>query len=278
MQAENSSDPTVYFLPGLGLSYTTYKGFLESLYNKGKSFFAAENVEIDQFGSKNKLKGEEKLQNAKKELAKWKKEKCVFSDAQVKRAIGSIEMLENLAIPQPIDVIAHSAGAVSAVLAATLRPELFRKIFLYAPAGMIEGDDPLRLKTASINFGVLLKSKLRQLGMMPGGEHDKSFLPSAEIDYEMFGMQQTMRGDLGAEAQIDEVAVTYVAPMVRALIEKGVRVSAGIGDKDHLYPSDLLGPALKENKVPYFVIEGVGHYALGTRATVVDRVMKVLSE
>ena len=73
------------------------------------------------------------------------------ADAYVK-AIAYLEILKELSIKK-VNIVAHSEGAINAMITATLKPNTFHKLILVAPAGMIENDDFVRLTTRFVrNF------------------------------------------------------------------------------------------------------------------------------
>ncbi|HLL61235.1 MAG TPA: alpha/beta fold hydrolase [Candidatus Nitrosocosmicus sp.] len=67
-----------------------------------------------------------------------------YPDIEVGKAMAMLQMMEEKGIEQA-DIIAHSGGAISVLIAASLNPEKFRNIVLANPAGLIGKDTFPRL-------------------------------------------------------------------------------------------------------------------------------------
>lgn len=69
--------------------------------------------------------------------------KSTHTERATRNAAGILEMLARRGIERA-DVLAHSAGAIDAIVAAAEHPEKFRSIVMYAPAGFKDGDDTVQ--------------------------------------------------------------------------------------------------------------------------------------
>ncbi len=63
---------------------------------------------------------------------------------KLRKSYNILDVIEQKNI-EKVDVLAHSEGAMNAILAAVLHPEKFRNIVLFGPAGMIGKDNFLDL-------------------------------------------------------------------------------------------------------------------------------------
>ncbi|MBI4093356.1 alpha/beta hydrolase [Candidatus Kaiserbacteria bacterium] len=261
---KKSADATVCFIPGLGFAYTTYKKLLQSIHQHGRSFCAFE------YDAEANLPVPE---GSQAQVGEWIEHKQ-FSHAQVQRALSVIAMIEKTPLHRPVDMVTHSVGALYAVLAAAIRPDLFRSIELYAPAGMIRGDTREDLLKRAGDLPTLIRNQFRLLDIDTEEKHARDFLRNAQSDWMLFAAQRTLRGDF--YEQIGEVASAYIVPMVRALIEKGIRVSVELGERDVIFPPKLLKTALDAEGIPYVEHAGAGHFAIGTRADLMEHLAEKL--
>jgi len=130
IKPETLADPVpVYFAPGLGVSTEVYKPSYDTLAKQGREVIA---YDPPRFG------GEGIQSEAEKALRER------FGEELVLKALNLRDVMTHKNI-EKIDVIAHSAGAVEAVIAAYMHPEKFRSLMLFGPAGMIGEDSAGRL-------------------------------------------------------------------------------------------------------------------------------------
>ena len=95
-----------------------------------------------------------------------------FPKAQLRKAQAILAVIEGRNIDK-VDVIAHSEGAVSICIAASLKPERFRNIVLVSPGGLIGKDN---LASLAIRFALTsLKEALEFRKLSPNFEKSNDF-------------------------------------------------------------------------------------------------------
>lgn len=260
MEHKASRDPrTVCFVPGLGITYSAYEKSLETLYSTGRSFFACAYIEAGL---------------PIPPLAKEWIDTGFAKGEHVQRALGLIAALESVPrINRPVDVVAHSVGAIPAVLAAALRPDLFNALPLYAPAAFIGNDSPLRITQESGNIGTIMRNQLMQLQDNSKGEHARSFLSRANMSWSNYFRDHVF----SLHTEIRDIASMNIAPLAHDLIQKGVKVSVELGENDALFSPNLLVPTLEKEGVPYTIHKGADHHSIGTEERIMQDLAKKLS-
>jgi len=161
-----------------------------------------------------------------------------------------LESLNELDIEQS-DVIAHSEGALNAVLAARLNPDKFRNLILVAPAGMIGKDSILNLA------GRFSKKIVRGW--------TKDFIENPKAAYRLNTGTPVYVGKNPAKAfrEIQHLASCTIDEVLSDLMEAGINVSVIQSDSDQVFPADRIDQHIKlgENVDRYASIidEKAGH-------------------
>ncbi len=183
-----------------------------------------------------------------------------FSQEELRKAYNLLGILEKKGIIKA-DVIAHSEGAINAVIAAVLHPERFQNLFLFNPAGLIGKD----------TFGRLLQ------GFAGQGKRAESL--KAKGAWEEIGVSETEK-EVGAAAAKEavkylaenpvrgikegmEIAQSDIHTMLRYLHEKGIGVIVMSSVDDPVFPHDRVQENVKADMLDGFLTVRGGHGAMG---------------
>ncbi|MEK7133642.1 MAG: alpha/beta fold hydrolase [Patescibacteria group bacterium] len=120
------TDVPVLLAPAWACSINVYKPAIETLASKGRRV-----ISLNHARNRRDSSFDEKLLDQ-------------YSAAELTKAFNFLDVLDQKKI-EKVDVIAHSEGCLNAVIAATLRPDKFRNLVLFAPAGLIGDDNAWRL-------------------------------------------------------------------------------------------------------------------------------------
>jgi pimeloyl-ACP methyl ester carboxylesterase len=118
----------VFFAPAWGCSTEVYKPALEELSKTHRRVVSSNHPRIG--GSLENLVPDEIINQ--------------YPTETLRKSLNILGVLEQKGVGKT-DIIAHSEGAINTVIAATLHPEKFRNIVLFAPAGLIGKDKFTRL-------------------------------------------------------------------------------------------------------------------------------------
>lgn len=123
------------------------------------------------------------------------------------------------------DVIAHSEGALSAVVAGLMHPERFRNLVLVAPAGMIGEDSLLRLASG---FGPKMARSISR--DMVENPKVASTIVTAATPY-------ILKNPLKSGREINSIAKTSISTVLRELNQAGIRVGLIQSNSDPIFPA-----------------------------------------
>lgn len=146
-----------------------------------------------------------------------------------------------------VDVIAHSEGAVNALIAACAAPEKFRNIVLMNPAGLIGHDNPLSFLWRFAKSGKDSKGKIKEAieeaarpesryteeEMEKIVERDKAV--SAATSKEVGANKKMFASEIGALADSD------IFEMLEYLRDHDVKIAVVAGASDQLFPIERMG-------------------------------------
>lgn len=179
-------------------------------------------------------------------------------DAEVRKASLLLHALENKGI-EKTDVIAHSEGAINALLAATMNPERFRNIVLDKPAGMIGKDSEIAL------MGRFMKLMIQEAVVRPKALGDPTGATRAALRTARYCVENPQR----VLKEMDALTSHDISDMIRLLKDKGVMVSVISGVDDPLFPVNRQIDNMRKNGVPpiegYYSVVG-GHNELSIHA------------
>jgi len=171
-----------------------------------------------------------------------------YPRSEYNKAIALIDTLNKKEL-KTVDLIAHSEGAIPAIIATLNNPERFRSIVFVDPAGLIGGDAIPKL--AARFAGMLAKDALRmakvpvnkKLNMLRAvREATKSFLANPPR-----GVQE-----------VNTIAASDIYEMLTALKEVGIKVSVIHGINDSLFPIEKVLQTAKEKSS----MDTIGFYSV----------------
>ena len=114
----------VIMVPGMGADIPVYKDVLGVMVEKNRRAIA--------YNHSN--------QGGDLESEATKEEIEIFPKEILRLAYDLLNIIKQKNLSQ-VDIIAHSEGAMTAIIAAVIHPEKFRNIVLFAPAGLIGKDN-----------------------------------------------------------------------------------------------------------------------------------------
>ncbi len=193
----------IVVLPGWGETPATHKDTLNTISNLHRRAIA---IRIPRLGGTTAQNG--------------------YPRSEYNKALALIDTLNKKEL-KTVDLIAHSEGAIPAIIAALNNPERFRGIVFVDPAGLIGKDSTPKLAARFV--GMLAKDALRmakvpvnkKLNMLRAvREATKSFLANP-----VRGVQE-----------VNAIAAADIYEMLTALQEVGIKVSVIHGTNDSLFP------------------------------------------
>lgn len=152
------------------------------------------------------------------------------------------------------DLIAHSQGCISAILAALENPEMYRNIILCNPAGMIGQDNTFKLVSRFLNES---NKTVSQIPAKPG-----TFKPIANYTLQLIktiSMNPAMAlREIGAIAESDIYDILHRLKSTEA--GKKLKIIVVSGKDDQVFPSEKISAQLKDSPVvdAFHVLSG-GH-------------------
>jgi pimeloyl-ACP methyl ester carboxylesterase len=189
----------------------------------------------------------------------------------LRKALNILGVLEKKEIQQ-IDVIAHSEGAVNAVIAATLHPEKFRNIILFAPAGLIGEDKFTRLfqgfvgqlKRAETMSEISVTEAEKQAGlqslpMIPLTDTEKHVVSTATTEAIKYLAKNPIRGINEGLA----IAKSQIHELLRHLHEKDIGIVVMSTVDDPVFPMDKMQKIVKTDMLDGFLSLRGGHGEIG---------------
>lgn len=127
---------------------------------------------------------------------------------------------------EKVDVIAHSEGALAAIIAADLEPEKFKNIVFFDPAGLIGKDSTVKLATRFVYM--LLKDGAR----FAKGEGSRKEKIKAALEAVKYFASNPKRSFQEASA----MANSDIYDMLGNLRELGIKISVIHGVDDTVFP------------------------------------------
>jgi pimeloyl-ACP methyl ester carboxylesterase len=199
---KNPTEPPVFVEPGYLSRGGDYERIIKSLYDKHH-----EVVSIDHGGTHGVLELTPRQEQLLEKYFDPRRE------IPIRKAITMLKVLEHEGITE-VNVVAHSAGAVDAAIAALIQPEhiKIRNIIFFCPAGLIDKDN-----------GRLLRGLQGHVGMS-----DTQWMERASRS-PLKALQEGL-GLLGVD----------IHSLLRQLHESGVGMFVISGDDDPLFPADLM--------------------------------------
>lgn len=192
------------------------------------------------------------------------KENPQFPLEEWRKANTILETLEACNLNQ-VDVIAHSEGCINAIIAASVRPEIFKTIILVTPAGLI-GEDNLEdiskrffQELAEVRLLGPLKKQLERFHInLEKRKASKKSDKQAVKDFSFFRKESTAYALANPKRAWDEVQAiaSFQTPdLIQKLIASGVQVCLVLGEQDAVFPANRILEQAKN--IPFQQIETV---------------------
>lgn len=155
---------------------------------------------------------------------------------QIRKALNMIKVMEAKQIPHA-DVIAHSEGGAHTLIAALLRPDMFRHLVLFAPAGLI-GKDNLPLLMAATLWDSMTKKQT--LEGLPESEAVKK--DGVNVPIEM--LRHIAPNPLRAAREVYGLSKAQLEHLLRQLKERGVRFAIMNPVDDLVFPGERMSKTI----------------------------------
>ncbi|MEI7742072.1 MAG: alpha/beta fold hydrolase [bacterium] len=189
-----------------------------------------------------------------------------YPQEQLRKALTILGILKSKGIEKS-DVIAHSEGAVAAIIAATLKPSAFRNIVLYGPAGMIGEDSALRLMKGS----GAQKLHEKSMDAIPGTDTTPGLpeIPLTETakkmdaNYAQHLKSYIARNPIRSANEIRTLATAQIHDMLRELHDKGIGIVVMAGVDDPVFPMERIQKIAKSDQLDGFLSVRGGHGDIG---------------
>lgn len=257
----SKTDVPVYFAEAWACTLPVYEPTLKVLTGSGRRVISSDHPRVG-VGFKNQLDPEISKQ---------------FPTEGVRRALNILKVLEEKGI-EKTDAIGHSEGGMDLAIAATIRPDLFRNIVLFAPAGLIGEDTVMRLakgfgaqsqeseslsaKPYTIHYDdPTTPDETKMRPEIPITETTKQVAKTSQREGAKYVAHNPLRavreavGMASSKSQIHEI--------LRALHEKGVGIVVMSGVDDSVFPMDQMQEIVKADMLDGFLSVRGGHGAIG---------------
>jgi pimeloyl-ACP methyl ester carboxylesterase len=185
-----------------------------------------------------------------------------YSQEQLRKALNLIGLLDYKNI-KSTDAIAHSEGAINLVIAATLYPDKFRNIVLFAPAGLSGKETFTRLFTDFTNFAINQGKE---------ADIDKSVLKTV-LDYVARNPLRAMNEALGiSQDQIHEL-LRYLHK------EKNIGITIIATENDNVFDLSKIQETVKTDMLDGFlVVKGDHADTIKGKAQYMENSISIASE
>ncbi len=227
------SEKPVLFAPGWGCTIKTYKTAIETLAQRGRRVVAFNHPRLG-----------DNMSATQREIGQK------YPPEQWRRALNILGVLEQIGI-EKTDVIAHSDGAVNTVIAATIRPELFRNIVLFGPAGLMGEDTFIRL--------------------LAGFGRQKEVTETAVREAIIYFAKNPIR----ALKEGRDLADSQIHNMLYYLHNKGIGIVVISGGDDPAFPMEQMQKIVKDGMLDGFLSVRGAHGEIGAHP---ELYMKVADE
>lgn len=155
------------------------------------------------------------------------------SEAQLRKISAHLGALDQLHVGE-VDVVGHSAGAIDALFAASLRPEKVKNVILISSGGMVGKDSLLSL---SLRFAQEKKAEAERT-TQDGTNQESKRLTS-------IGVKANRQNPIHAFKEALSLAHTQVADLLRSLKEKGVGIIFVHSPDDKVFPFEQVSETIQ---------------------------------
>lgn len=177
-----------------------------------------------------------------------------FPQPQLRKSEALVQTLEAADEEGKVDLVGHSEGAVVACIAALTHPEKVRNVVLLNPAGMMGGDNLLRLglswmlevtQEITRDITTIRNETVRRLQTV--------CLREAKA-YAASGPGHVVR-------QVAHLSNVDLRPWIRLLQERGIKVSVVMGRHDQIFPARTIKKVAKQIGIPRHRVHAMnGHH------------------
>ncbi len=206
----NREKAPVIIVPGWTESPELFEGVTRKLEEKGRSISV---FEFDKIAHETDQQLESELKSA---------------SILQREAAALVRLVAQSGVP--MDIVAHSKGAIVAALAASQRPELFHSLILVNPAGMVENDSLIKL------VGRFARKSQDLLNKVFTGS-----LPRQRITGFYMGAAEQIRQNPGTIVkEALEIPYTNIVHLLRFVRSSGVKVGVVHSVDDHGFPMKMV--------------------------------------
>ena len=209
-------DPVpILFAPGWGDTHQSYEKSLEIIHDGSRRVLSVSHPR----------RGKSAVQDSD------------FPVAEARKVQSLIEIIDQKHL-EKVDVIAHSEGAIYAIIAATLHPDKFRNIVLVNPGGLI-GEDKFHTLV-----GRMLVSAFRDTTQAMRSSHEKGPFMNAVNEMARYIAENPKR----AIEELNAIAKSDILEMVKNLHDGGIGIAIIQGEDDPIFPISRIGEVLRDSK------------------------------
>lgn len=173
------------------------------------------------------------------------------SEAELRKALTILDVLEKKGI-EKTDMLLHSESGVNGVLAATLAPEKFRNIILYAPGGLIGKDTFTKLM---LRFGREFSARPASLKDVPITATEKWAKSTSLAECVKYIAANPVRAIKEAKG----IAGSQIHEMLQFLHNKGIGIIVMAMVDDRVFPMERMQEMVKAEMVDGFLSMKGGH-------------------
>lgn len=157
---------------------------------------------------------------------------------------------------QKVDLVGHSFGAMSAVLAARANPDSVRSITLVNPAGMPGGMEKYPKLARLVNMGWIRKPK--EVAQQKRLGKDPAVKERQRVDNEE--RESRLRSEeKGTALQVGDIVSGFsIAPFVEELIAQGITVTIILTSEDHMFPASDIKHEAQRHGIEDTLVERPG--------------------
>ena len=181
-----------------------------------------------------------------------------YPEVELKKAQILLKVFEDFGV-EKADVVAHSEGAINILMAAILRPDLFRNIVLDKPAGLIGRD------TKSALMGRFMRLLVQEAMLRPKLFTDPTSSIRAGTRTALYIAANPVR----VIKEMNAITTFEITDLMKALHNHGITFSVISGVNDPLFPVKRQIEYMRENGTPsiegYYSVVG-GHNELSIHA------------
>lgn len=208
-----SSEPPILLAVGWGETPITHQGTLRTIFNEKRRGIA---IKYPRF-----------IHGDRSDTSQPK--------VEIEKAQAILDVLNTKGIATA-DIIAHSEGAINAIIAATSAPEKFRNIVFIGPAGLIGKD---KLPSLALRFAKMLFREGKRF--LSEGNKRKTLLMAA-----WESLKYSFKNPTRALKEGSAIAASDIYESLANLQKQGINVSIIHSVDDSVFPMDKLLETAKE--------------------------------